>query len=185
MKKQVISLLMAAIMVVLSCTGKTSKDVGYVDRNDTLMLDVNDDSVYSNPDVSPQPIDGALSVMDFFHDKLYESPYTTGESGFIVIQMVVEKDGTPLHFEVFGDSTAPLLDYEAISKAKDVPKFIPAQKDGKVVRSTFASAVRYRPRTKNEKPNRQKKSLNDCVHEPCSHALNDRGYRDGLTGTDD
>lgn len=143
-------------MAGASCTGDAPNDVGNVDWSDTLIQDVNDDSIYSEPDMSPRAIDGSCAVMNFLSDKLYESKYTKGESGYIVIQMVVEKDSTPSQFEVLGDSTAPLLDYVALSKAKDVPKFIPAQKDGKVVRSTIGFAVLYKPKTKKEIPNKLK-----------------------------
>ena len=105
-----------------------------------------DDNICHKPDVLPKAKD-ELSLINFLSDKLCDPHKASrGVKGkvFVVVNMVVEKDGTPTHFEVVGDATAPQLDHKALHKATELPLFTPAQKDGKIVRSTFCTAVPYR-----------------------------------------
>ena len=111
-----------------------------------LKQTVSDDSIYSKPDVLPKA-ENESYLIDFLGDKLCDLRNPgRGKAGtvFVIVNMVVEKDGTPTHFEVLGDSTAPQLNYQALSTAKELPKFTPARKDGKIVRSTYCAAVPYR-----------------------------------------
>ena len=132
MKKRV--LMIVCVILAMVC--------GYAQLKQTVY----DDSIYNKPDVLPKA-ENELSLIDFLGDKLCGLRNLGGVktgTAFVVVKMVVEKDGTPTHFEVLGDSTAPQLDYQALFTAKKLPKFTPAQKNGKIVRSTYCAAVPYR-----------------------------------------
>ena len=139
-------LLMAAMAGTSSCIGNTQNDEA-AHAHGMMPQDTSDDSIYFKPDVLPKT-ESEVSLIHFLSDKFCDPQDSVGggKTGivFVVVNMVVEKDGTPTHFEVIGDSTAPQLDYRALRNAKELPKFTPAQKDGKIVRSTFCTAVPYR-----------------------------------------
>lgn len=57
--------------------------------------------------------------------------------GTVIVTFVVEKDGSITDIKVTRPAN-PLLDEEAVRLVKTMPKWTPAEKDGKVVRSYFS-----------------------------------------------
>lgn len=150
MKQLMTSLLMMAAMAGASCTGNTQNS-----DNDTTVVAMEqdapqtapEDSICNNPDVRPRydAKDSMAFLLDFLNKNLHfpEEAVKKELQGTVIVQMVVEKDGTPTHFEVIRE-VDPLLDNEALRVAKLLPKFVPAQKDGKPVRCLFNFSVPYK-----------------------------------------
>ena len=63
--------------------------------------------------------------------------------GRVVVQFVVEKDGTITNPKI-ARGVDPYLDKEALRVIRKMPKWIPATKDGQVVRSYFNLPVTFR-----------------------------------------
>ena len=155
MKQIMTSLLMVVAMAGASCTGNApNKNGGNASVNDTTIVVPKDsvpqnaeDSICNNPDVRPKyDTKGSVTfLLDFLNKNLHypEEAVKKELQGTVIVQMVVEKDGTPTHFEVIRE-VDPLLDNEALRVAKLLPKFVPAQKDGKPVRCIFNFSVPYR-----------------------------------------
>lgn len=156
MKQLMTSLLMVAAMAGASCTGNAqNNNGGNASDNDTTVVAMEQDapqtapadSICDNPDVRPRydAKDSMSFLLDFLNKNLHfpEEAVKKGLQGTVIVQMVVEKDGTPTHFEIIRE-VDPLLDNEALRVAKLLPKFVPAQKDGKPVRCLFNFSVPYR-----------------------------------------
>ena len=145
MKQLMTSLLIVAAMAGASCTGNAqNNNGGYASEDDTTVVAMEqdapqtapEDSICDNPDVRPHydAKDSMAFLLDFLNKNLHfpEEAVKKGLQGTVIVQMVVEKDGTPTHFEVIRE-VDPLLDNEALRVAKLLPKYVPAQKDGKPV----------------------------------------------------
>ena len=156
MSKKMATLLIMAAMAGMSCMGNAQNNNGEnTNQNDTTAVmeqDANpqvaaEDSICDNPDVRPKyAAKDVTSFMLDFMNKNMRYPEEAVEKkleGTVVVQMVVEKDGTPTHFEVIR-GIDPILDDETLRVAKLLPKFVPAQKDGKPVRCLFNFSVPYR-----------------------------------------
>jgi TonB family protein len=106
-----------------------------------------EDDICSNPDVRPKyNAENAIDfLVDFLRKNLHypEEAVKKGLQGTVIVQMVVERDGTPTNFKVVKE-VHPLLDNEALRVAKLLPKFIPAKKDEKPVRCIFNISIPYR-----------------------------------------
>lgn len=138
-------------MIRTSCMamtqGNNSDNGKRTDTTTVISQVVPNDYIYDNPDVRPKynAKDPMTFLLDFLRKNLrYPEEAVKKElQGTVIVQMVVEKDGTPTHFEVIRE-VDPLLDNEALRVAKQLPKFVPAQKDGKPVRCIFNFSVPYR-----------------------------------------
>lgn len=75
--------------------------------------------------------------------KYPESAMKAGHQGRSVVQFIVQADGSLSNFEIVR-STYPELDGEAIRVIATMPKWIPAQLDGKAVSSTYTLPVTFK-----------------------------------------
>lgn len=153
--KQIKVLLCLVAIGGVSCMDPQSSISKNVSENDTIavMQGKNmqqvalDDSICDNPDVRPKydAEDAMMFLLDFLKKNIHypEGAVKQELQGTVIVQFVVERDGTPTHFKVIRE-VDPLLDNEALRVAKLLPKFIPAQKDGKPVRCIFNFSVPYR-----------------------------------------
>ena len=155
MKQTMVLLLLTAIGGV-SCIGNAKNSNGEnTNKSDTTEVATEtvspqitpEDSICDNPDTRPRynAKESVSFLIDFLNKNLVypEEAAEKGLQGAVIVQMVVEKDGTPTNFKVVRE-VDPLLDEEALRVAKLLPKFIPAQKDGKPVRCIFNFSVPYR-----------------------------------------
>ena len=68
-----------------------------------------------------------------------------GMDGMVLIQFVVEKDGSLSNFKVSRSSKLPSLDAEALRVAKTLPKFTPGRNEkGQTVRVKYSIPVRFK-----------------------------------------
>lgn len=152
MNIQIISLLIIVAMAGTSCTGSaqtgnSGNDTTTVMPQEAAPQAAPEDSICNNPDVRPKydAEDSMTFLLDFLNKNLHypEEAIKKELQGTVIVQMVVEKDGTPTYFEIIRE-VDPLLDNEALRVAKLLPKFVPAQKDGKPVRCIFNFSIPYR-----------------------------------------
>jgi len=150
------TMLLLAAMAGASCTSNAKNNevtnTQECDSSATVAVEAPaqvapEDSICNNPDVRPQydAEDAGTFLVDFLNKNLHypEEAVAKKVQGTVIVQMVVEKDGTPTHFEVIRKVDS-LLDEETLRVAKLLPKFKSAQKDGKPVRCIFNFSVPYR-----------------------------------------
>lgn len=75
--------------------------------------------------------------------KYPENAMKNNVQGRVIVQFVVEKDGTPTEFKV-ARSVDPDLDAEALRVMKAMPKWKPGMQKGQVVRVKFTVPVSFK-----------------------------------------
>ena len=103
------------------------------------------DSVYLqwHVDKKAQFPGGPDSLKYFIERNLCYPPSWAELQGSVYVQFIVEKDGSISDVKVIR-SLEPPWDDEAVKVVRSMPKWIPAEKDGKAVRSRFILPVRFR-----------------------------------------
>ena len=84
-------------------------------------------------------------LLKFLQDNLKypESAMKNNVQGRVIVQFVVEKDGTPTEFNVLR-AVNPDLDAEALRVLKTMPKWKPGMQKGEVVRVKYTVPVAFR-----------------------------------------
>ena len=102
------------------------------------------DIVY-RPDKVAQFPGGMESLKSFLQKNICYPPKAIekGINGIVVVKFHVNKHGHISNVEVVR-SADPLLDAEAVRVVQSMPKWIPAEMDGKAVRSIFRLPVRFK-----------------------------------------
>ncbi len=108
-----------------------------------------DDAIEGEIDFDPYDkrahFPGGPDSLNFFLQKnLYypQEAQNEGIEGIVVVQFMVEKDGSISDAKAIR-SADPLLDAEAMRVVQSMPKWIPAERDGKAVRSKFSLPVNF------------------------------------------
>ncbi len=93
----------------------------------------------------PEYPGGMKELFKFLQDnvKYPESAMKKNVQGRVIVQFVVEKDGTPTEFNVVR-SVDPDLDAEALRVLKTMPKWKPGMQRGEVVRVKYTVPVTFR-----------------------------------------
>lgn len=101
--------------------------------------------VFDVVEVMPQFPGGQDSLMSFLmHTVKYpKEAMEKGVQGRVVVQFIVEKDGTVSSPNVIRAVT-PALDQEAIRVVQSMPKWAPGKQRGKEVRTKFTLPVTFR-----------------------------------------
>lgn len=88
---------------------------------------------------------GIQELMSFLSKniKYPKAAQKNGIQGRVIVQFVVEKDGTPTEFKVMR-SVDPDLDAEALRVMKEMPKWKPGMQKGQVVRVKYTLPVTFR-----------------------------------------
>jgi len=88
---------------------------------------------------------GELEMMKFLADRIKFPPelLASGASGRVVVKFVVRADGTLTDFSII-KSLTPEADAEALRVIKEMPKWTPAQLDGKPVSSSYVIPVSFK-----------------------------------------
>ena len=130
----------------------TTKRVSSQSPNDNIALRkdsdsavIREDSVYHlyNVDKTAQ-FPGGRDSLKYFIERNLCYPASWAElQGSVYVQFIVEKDGSISDVKVIR-SLEPPWDDEAVKVVRSMPKWIPAEKDGKAVRSRFILPVRFR-----------------------------------------
>ena len=107
-------------------------------------IDVNDTTIYHFVDIKAEFVGGEKALIKWLNDNIIFPPECAemGIQGRTYVKFVVEKDGSITNAEVVR-GIHPILDREAIRLVKAMPKWEPAIKDNKIVRSYFILPVSF------------------------------------------
>ena len=103
------------------------------------------DEVFMVAEQMPEFPGGMKELLKFLQDNLKypESAMKNNLQGRVIVQFVVEKDGTPTEFNVVR-SVDPDLDAEALRVLQTMPKWKPGMQRGEVVRVKFTVPVSFK-----------------------------------------
>lgn len=103
------------------------------------------EEVFMVAEQMPEFPGGMKEMLKFLQDnvKYPESAMKKNVQGRVIVQFVVEKDGTPTEFKVLR-SVDPDLDAEALRVMKAMPKWKPGMQKGQVVRVKFTVPVSFK-----------------------------------------
>ena len=103
------------------------------------------DEVFMVVEQMPEFPGGIQELMSFLskNTKYPASAMAKNVQGRVIVQFVVEKDGTPTEFKVIR-SVDPDLDAEALRVMKEMPKWKPGMQRGQVVRVKYTIPVTFR-----------------------------------------
>ena len=103
------------------------------------------EEVFMVAEQMPEFPGGMKELLKFLQDNLKypENAMKNNVQGRVIVQFVVEKDGTPTEFKV-AHSVDPDLDAEALRVMKAMPKWKPGMQKGQVVRVKFTVPVSFK-----------------------------------------
>ena len=103
------------------------------------------ENAYDVVEQMPEFPGGMKEMLKFLQDNLKypESAKKNNLEGRVIVQFVVEKDGTPTEFNVVR-SVDPDLDAEALRVLKTMPKWKPGMQKGEAVRVKFTVPVAFK-----------------------------------------
>lgn len=103
------------------------------------------DEVFMVAEQMPEFPGGMKEMLKFLQEnvKYPENAIKNNVQGRVIVQFVVEKDGTPTEFKVLR-SVDPDLDAEALRVMKAMPKWKPGMQKGQVVRVKFTVPVSFK-----------------------------------------
>ncbi len=103
------------------------------------------EEVFMVAEQMPEFPGGMKELLKFLHNNLKypENAMKNNVQGRVIVQFVVEKDGTPTEFKVLR-SVDPDLDAEALRVMKAMPKWKPGMQKGQVVRVKFTVPVSFK-----------------------------------------
>jgi TonB family protein len=97
------------------------------------------------PEQMPSFRGGIQKLQEFINENIQytEEMNETCAQGRVIVQFVIEKDGTVTNPKVVR-SIDPLFDKEALRIVSIMPKWIPARRNGNVIRTTYVVPVTFR-----------------------------------------
>lgn len=103
------------------------------------------DEIFHVVEQAPEFPGGQSELMKYLSSSIRypEIAVENGIQGRVIVQFVVEKDGSATQVEV-ARGVDPSLDKEAIRVVKEMPKWKPGQQRGKPVRTKFTLPVQFR-----------------------------------------
>ena len=103
------------------------------------------DEVFMVAEQMPEFPGGMKELLKFLQDNLKypENAMKNNVQGRVIVQFVVEKDGTPTEFKVLR-SADPDLDAEALRVLQTMPKWKPGMQRGEVVRVKYTVPVSFK-----------------------------------------
>jgi protein TonB len=116
-------------------------------KNDTIKVMEADTSIYTSAENLAE-FPGGINEFYRYLSRSIRYPKDAREhriTGRVVVAMVIEKSGNLSNIKVL-HSVYPDLDNEAIRVVRGSPKWIPAIRDGKSVRSSFTLPISFRLR---------------------------------------
>lgn len=157
MKRLILGLIIA--LSLLSCSQAkdkamaTSSSITPIEEKsipvykDSLGHVIDDDTVYTELEIMPEYPGGTGEMMTFISKHFHVTEEMNEECNFkVVVQFIVEKDGTLTNFEPYGKYYPILATNHFIEDVlKKMPPFKPGMKDGKPVRCYFIIPVHWRP----------------------------------------
>jgi len=100
------------------------------------------DSVFTIVDKTPEFPGGVDSLKRYLTKKVKEIARKVDKSGLVVVVFIVEKDGSSTNPRAIKPLN-PESDSIAVKIVQEMPKWIPATRQGKSVRCKYSIAVRF------------------------------------------
>ena len=132
---------------------KIEKDMqDYISHKETkqplsdLPQPTNDDDISDVVDQKPSFPGGQSAFIQWLSSniKYPESLAKSRVEGRVVVQFVVEKDGSLSNISVINNSVDPLFDKEALRVVQMMPKWIPGKLNGSVVRVKYSLPITFK-----------------------------------------
>ncbi|MFR5959494.1 MAG: TonB family protein [Bacteroides stercoris] len=103
-----------------------------------------DNSLFKIVECMPEFPGGMKGCLDFIQTEMCypEEAKKAGIQGRVILQFIIEKDGTPTQPRIVR-SVHPLLDKEALRIIRQMPKWIPGKQDGKPQRVLYTIRFRF------------------------------------------
>ena len=122
----------------ISCSSEASK-------KDEVKENATTEETFMVVEQMPEFPGGMDDLMTFLNSNIRypKSAYDKNVQGRVIVQFVIEKDGTPTEFEIMR-SVNPDLDAEALRVMKEMPKWKPGMQRGQVVRVKYTIPVTFR-----------------------------------------
>lgn len=122
--------------------------------------------IFDNPEVMPVFSGGQEALMQYFsnHLKYPKECYEQGIQGRVIVNFVVNKDGSVSDAKVFR-GIDPRLDGEALRVVQGMPHWTPGKVNGKTVRVSFTIPVSFKIPESKVKGNAYKHSNIDLIAE--------------------
>lgn len=134
---------LTSILVVLTFSGLTVNG-----QQDTLKTFVDTDTSSAKEQYLPDKIaefhGGTETLMEYLHKNISypQKAIEDGIAGIVIIQFVVEKDGSITNVKI-KRSVHPLLDSAAVKLISAMPAWMPGEQQGKIKRSLFILPVNF------------------------------------------
>ena len=127
----VITVLAAFLIVLVFTGGAKNKD---------------DDTVFYLVDVFPEYPGGHYAYLDYLNEKMVYPDDARRDSvqGRVLVQFIVEKDGSITNAEVIKNSRSESLDAEALRLIKEMPKWTPGKLNDTIRRVRMTMPVSFR-----------------------------------------
>lgn len=107
----------------------------------TVSAQQTEEKVYDEVEKMPQFPGGMDQLLKFLRIPLSTEAFGCGPEGRVIIQFIVEKDGTVTHPKVVR-SIDPYLDKAALKLVDRMPRWTPGEQGGEKVRVSMAAPVR-------------------------------------------
>ena len=104
-----------------------------------------DNSLFKIVECMPEFPGGMKGCLDFIQTEMCypEEAKKAGIQGRVILQFIIEKDGTPAQPRI-ARSVHPLLDKEALRIIRQMPKWTPGKQDGKPQRVLYTIPISFR-----------------------------------------
>ena len=104
-----------------------------------------DNSLFKIVECMPEFPGGMKGCLDFIQTEMCypEEAKKAGIQGRVILQFIIEKDGTPAQPRIVR-SVHPLLDKEALRIIRQMPKWTPGKQDGKPQRVLYTIPIQFR-----------------------------------------
>lgn len=104
-----------------------------------------DNSLFKIVECMPEFPGGMKGCLDFIQTEMCypEEAKKAGIQGRVILQFIIEKDGTPAQPRIVR-SVHPLLDKEALRIIRQMPKWTPGKQDGKPQRLLYTIPISFR-----------------------------------------
>ncbi len=111
----------------------------------TVSLQQKKNKVYDQPEVLPEFPGGMQKLMEYLRTSVKYPSEAQKKSiqGRVLVQFIVEKNGTISHLEI-SQATHPLLDNEALRVVESMPKWTPGKVKGKAVRTSMTLPISFK-----------------------------------------
>ena len=101
-----------------------------------------DTTAYSYVEKMPEFPGGIPALKKYLADNIIHCPSEHQWEGLVLVEFVVESDGSITHVRVVVGADPP-LDEEAVRIVKEMPRWIPGEKDGQKVRVYYNVPIRF------------------------------------------